>query len=78
LDFRLDDDEPVPKGVGRYERLPVGLDVTWHVSKQLGISVYGGAHVWQQYELDNENGDELAQDDADIAPFLGAGVEWKF
>lgn len=78
LDFRLDDSDPAPEGVGRYQRIPVGLEVTWNVSRQFGVSIYGGAQVWQQYELDNQNGDQLAKDDAGIAPFFGAAVEWKF
>ncbi len=78
LDFRLDDDAPAPEGVGRYQRIPVGVDVAWKFSSQWSVSVYGGAHVWQEYQLDDEDGNKITEDDAEIAPFLGASLEWRF
>lgn len=78
MDFRLDDGDSTPNGVGRIARIPIGAEVSWNPSKQLSIGVYGGAFVWQEYTLDDQNGDRVLRDQADIAPFLGAQVEWRF
>ncbi|MBS0196666.1 MAG: hypothetical protein JSR77_07900 [Planctomycetes bacterium] len=78
LDFRLDSDAATSEGVGRYRRIPVGVEVAWKISDQVTLGVYGGAQVWQEYTLDDREGNRVFQDDAGVAPFAGASLEWRF
>jgi hypothetical protein len=76
--FRLDENGPVPDGVGRDWRVPVGLAATWSPSPRVSFSLEGGAFVYTQLTLDDANGDEIREVEPDIAPFILAQVEFRF
>lgn len=75
-DFRLDEDGPVPDGVGRDWRVPVALMAEWQVHPQVKLTGALGANVWQDLTLDDSNGDEIA--DTDVDPSLLAGLRVTF
>lgn len=79
-EFRLDDDAsgPAPEGVGRDRRIPVGLGVSWTPNKQIALEVVAGADVWSEYTLDDRDGNEIGEQDGDLAPFIGAQVSLRF
>ncbi len=79
-EFRLDDSAggPAPEGVGRDRRIPVGLGVSWAPNKQIALEVVGGCDVWSQYTLDDRDGNEIGEQDGDIAPFVGAQLSLRF
>lgn len=79
-EFRLDDDPsgPAPEGVGRDRRVPVGLGVTWTPNSQVALEVVGGCDVWCQYTLDDRDGNEIGEQDGDVAPFVGAQLTLRF
>jgi hypothetical protein len=78
VEFRLEDDGPEPKGVGRFSRLPVALDVTYDISHRFSVNGYVGYLFSQEVVLDTEDGDRVRREDADPAFGLGAGVSWRF
>jgi hypothetical protein len=78
IDIRLDSDDDDKGGVGRYRRIPVGGDVSWHPSGQFAAGIFAGVHVWQEYTLDDPDGNRLGQQEADPAGFLGGYVRWTF
>jgi hypothetical protein len=79
-EFRLDDDAsgPAPEGVGRDRRIPVGLGVSWAPGTQFSLEVVGGVDVWSEYTLDDRDGDEIAEQEGDPSPFIGAQVTLRF
>lgn len=77
-EFRLDDAGPTPDGVARTWHLPVTLGATWKPDPQVKLGANVGMAIWQQYTLDDANGDELFETDADAAFIAGLGVEFSF
>jgi hypothetical protein len=78
IDFRLDDDAPASEGVGRFRRIPVGLDLTYNFSRQVSLNLYGGMVFAQELTLDDTNGERIEREAVDATPFLGGGFQWRF
>lgn len=77
-EFRLDDDNnTLAGGVLSDYRVPVALGVTWEPADALTLTLEGGAVVWQEYELRDDD-DELADTNTDPAAFIGFRVSWSF
>ena len=76
--FRLDEDGPVPDGVGRDWRVPVGVGLAWTPHPQVQLSLEGGAFVYSELTLDDSNGDEISQVEPDIAPFILGEIRFSF
>lgn len=76
--YRLaDDNDVLPDGVLSDLRVPVGLGVIWEPAAGLQLSFEGGAVVWQEYELRDDD-DEIADTNTDPAPYVGFRVSWAF
>ena len=78
IDFRLDDESPAPKGVGRFRRIPVGVDITYNFSRQVSASLYGGMLFAQELTLDDSDGERIQREALDATPFFGGGFQWRF
>jgi hypothetical protein len=78
VDIRLDDESPAPKGVGRFKRVPLGLEATYDFSKHVSANVYCGYLLGQQITIDDSQGERVAQEDIDPALGIGAGVSLRF
>lgn len=76
--FRLDEDGPLPGGVVEERRFPVAIGAIWRPAPRLSISGAIGAHFGQSFEVSDEDGDEVADVDADTTPFLALGVAYSF
>lgn len=77
-DFRLDNDGASPGGIGQQRQLPINLGVAWKANDQVSLTAYLGANFLQEYELQDRDGNELRQFDAEMAPFLGLQAQFKF
>jgi hypothetical protein len=77
--YRLDDDNAASAdGVARDWRIPVAFDAAWKANQQVTITGTVGVTAWQEITLDDEDGDEIAQDETDPALFVGAMVRFEF
>lgn len=77
-EFRLDDDNDVlPGGVLSDVRVPIGLGVTWEPAPSLSLAFEGGAVVWQEYELRDDD-DEVGDAETDPAAYIGFRLSWSF
>lgn len=76
--FRLDDDGPAPGGVGEEEAVPIYLAATYDVIPTVQLGVVGGLDVAGSLTLEDEDGRELADEDFDPTPFLGATFRARF
>ncbi|MBC7834953.1 MAG: hypothetical protein H7Y88_07610 [Phycisphaerales bacterium] len=77
-EFRLEEDGPLPDGVVNDSRFPIGVGVQWKPSANLVFEVAGGVVVWQEFEIDDSDGDEVAEVQTDPAAFIRAGVRIAF
>jgi long-subunit fatty acid transport protein len=76
--FRLDDEGPVPDGVGRESRIPVTLGVEWRALPQLTVGGSVGYAFGQTYTLDDADGNRVDREDVDGALVAGVGVSFTF
>lgn len=77
-EFRLDEDNPLPDGVIRDRRFVVGAGVRYQPAPFFDISLRGGAVVWQEFRVDNNNGDEQREIESDPTPFIGLSATVRF
>lgn len=78
MDFRLDDDGALPNGVGRERTIAVQFKADWKIDPQFSIYGLVGVGVDRELTLDDPQGNRIFRSDADPAPYVGAGLEWKF
>jgi hypothetical protein len=76
--FRLGEDASIPNGVGRHSFIPVGLIASWKPTSQFGLTGVVGMAFSQEYTLDNSDGNEIAQDDAESAGVLALVATLRF
>jgi hypothetical protein len=69
-DFRLDEDGPIPDGVARERQVPVAFTVEYRPNPQFSVGAALGVNFARNYEIMDSHGDEIADIDADPAPFL--------
>ncbi len=77
-EYRLDDMGPMPSGVVRERRLPVGLWTEWKPSPSLTISGTLGADVYVEFESLNSAGVKFADDETDPAVYAGLALSFRF
>jgi hypothetical protein len=77
-EYRLSEDGATPDGVGRDSGIPIAIGTDWTISPQVTFSVRGGMLFGREFELDDREGQELQELDADAAPFLTAALRFSF
>ncbi len=79
--YRLDDDAARADGgrggVLNDTRVPVGVGFEWRPLAGLTLSLEGGAVVWQEYEL-RDNDRRLDEIETDPAAYIGARLSYRF
>lgn len=78
-DFRLAEDNLLaPEGVGRHSAIPINLWAQWQFHPQGSLRLAAGYLLGQEYVLDNRDGDRIAKQDVDGAPFVNLSLTWSF
>lgn len=77
-EYRLDELGGRRGDVMRDNRVPIALGVAYHPCKTFEAYVRGGAVVWQEFTVDDEDGDRVSDVNTDPAPFISAGVTVRF
>jgi Domain of unknown function (DUF6268) len=78
LDFRLDEDAPLPSGVARDNRYPFSLEVRWKPKPFLTFRASAGVDVGRSLVVEDENGNEISDTDLEPAPFIGLNFRIVF
>ncbi len=78
LRFRLDEDGPAPRGVGEDRSWPLVLGASYRFNPNTEVTVLGGVELDGELRLDDENGDPIARQDHDQAPFLALTFRARF
>ncbi|MBC02012.1 MAG: hypothetical protein CMJ34_01735 [Phycisphaerae bacterium] len=78
--FRLDDTGPANRseGVGEDSGLPIWLRSTWRFSNGIRMDIVGGVSLFNEYRLDDRNGNRISNADLDPAAFIAGFVSWRF
>lgn len=78
--FRLDDSGPSVRqdGVGEDTGFPLWVRSTWRLESGVRLDIVGGVSLFNRYELDDRNGNQVASADLDPAPFIGVFASWRF
>lgn len=77
-EFRLDEDGAIEGGIATDSRIDIALGLNWGVADGVRLRLEGGVSAWQEFEFEDEGGDELANPDADVTPFVGASLNFAF
>lgn len=77
-EYRLEDDNPLPEGVLRDSRAQVGVGFQWRPAPNVSLEITGGAVVWQEFEIDDRDGHEVAEVNTDPTPFVRIGGRITF
>ena len=76
--FRLEEDGPIPNGIGEYKTVPVFARVSYKCTPQIRIDVYGGATFVNKIYIEDQDGHELFSTKTDIAPLIGLTFVARF
>ena len=71
LRFRLDSSDSNPDGIGEDSSFPLFGSVTHRFSPKSSVSLIGGVELGGELRQEDENGDRIASEKYDPAPFLG-------
>ena len=77
-EFRLDEDGAIPDGIATDSRIDIALGLNWGVADGVRLRLEGGVSAWQEFEFEDEDGDELADPEADATAFVGASLNFAF
>ncbi|MFI4898436.1 MAG: DUF6268 family outer membrane beta-barrel protein, partial [Phycisphaerales bacterium JB059] len=77
-EFRLDDMGPLPSGVIRERRVPVGLWTQWTPAPNITLEGTLGADVYVEFESLNSSGVKFADDETDPAVYAGLALSIRF
>lgn len=75
--FRLDDEGIAPDGVGDVKILPIWASLGYEMNESISFEAYSGLGFFGELELEDSDGDEIAEEDFDTMFFAGGGVKIK-
>jgi len=76
--FRLDEDGPIPGGVGENENVPLVARIGKRVSDTLSLNLFVGATLAGTLRADDEDGNRLYDVDRDPAALVGLSLAARF
>ncbi len=76
--FRLDDNGPVPNGIGENAYLPVVARIGHRISEALTLNAYAGAALAGNLRVEDRDGNELYDEDRDPAGLVGLSLIGRF
>ncbi len=76
--FRLDDNGPVPDGIGENRSIPLFFRLSRNIGKQAQVDFHAAALANGRLKVKNQDGSDLASDDYSIAPAVGLTLRYRF
>lgn len=76
--FRLDEDGPVPDGVGRDRSASVYLEAKWQATERFALEGLIGIAAGGEYRVEDEDGHKLGDTDYDPAALIGVRGVYTF
>ena len=76
--FRLDDQGPVPSGIGENSYVPLVARIGRQFSEELSLNFYAGAALAGNLRVEDRNGHGLYDQDRDPAGLIGLSLQGRF
>lgn len=76
--FLLDEDGPIPDGVGEDKSFPIYAKVGWQVSDSTLVELIAGIAAGGEITIENSDGREIAEEDYDPSAIIGLRAVFKF
>lgn len=76
--FRLRSDGPFPDGIGEESGVLTFLHAATRFGENLSVDLYGGALLRGELQVEDSDGDRIAESDFDTAPFAGLALRIRF
>lgn len=77
-EFRLNDEAPLASGIVRDGRALVGMGVLWKPRDKVEIVARAGAVVWQEFRIDDSDGNQQTEANTDPTPYIYLGGSIRF
>ncbi len=77
-EYRLEDGGLLPEGVVRDRRVPIKVGVDWRPCPSVVLGFEGGVMAWQEFKIDDRNGEDVSEDNTKAAPFIGLNMTIVF
>ena len=77
-EYRLDDEGPLANGVVRERRIPIVARAEWQPNRTIQLAGFVGADVAVEYELFNDAGVNVSDDETDPAFVIGGSLSLRF
>ncbi len=77
-EFRLENDNAVPSGIGSDARVPVTFGVDWTPMPNLTLQARVGAMVFEKLKLRDSGRNTLGWSDVDVGLFISGGLVLRF
>jgi hypothetical protein len=78
VEFRLDEEGPVPGGVGEDQSFPLVFTTSWSPGPAVSLSLFAGIEFAGELKLKDSDGELLSQSEYDAAAIYGATFEFSF
>jgi opacity protein-like surface antigen len=76
--FLLDEDGPIPSGVGEDKSVPIYAKVGWQATERTLLELIAGVTVGGQVTLEDQNETEIAEEDYDPSAIIGLRAVFTF
>ncbi len=76
--FRLNEDGLSPGGIGEWSSIPLFARASWLATRDVRLDFLAGVAVAGKLKLMDPDGNDVAEDDYDPAPFLGITLRTRF
>lgn len=76
--FRLDEDGPLPGGIGEDRAFPLWARISTPLGGGMALNLHGGAMVGGRLTVEDDQGNTVQELDYDVAPFLSVTLSKNF
>jgi hypothetical protein len=76
--FRLEDDAMPTEGVAQDQRFAWDAGVRYQPSSSASVAAYVGVDLWQDFKVEDHEGDDIAEVESKPSPFVAVSLSWSF
>ena len=77
-EYRMDDEGPAPEGVFRDKRVPILVGADWKPTPNIRVTAAAGVTVFQEYEILDQKGTQIGDDESDPSGTFGVRLSASF
>jgi hypothetical protein len=77
-EFRLNDRDAAPEGVGRDRAVPIELGFEYAPSRNITLGGYAGVYAYRKFRLEDTNGNKISEFESEATPVVGLNIKFAF